>query len=55
MATTTATMKLPVYVRVGGREVELGVLELDVKVQPSGRLTQPLPREVKAALRKGLR
>ena len=54
MTATTATIKVPVYVRVAGREIELGVLDLDVKVQPSGRLSAPQPREIKAALRKGL-
>lgn len=52
---TTGTMDLPVYVRIGGKEVELGTLTLDLKVSSGGKVCPPKPSEIKRALRKGLR
>lgn len=48
-------LTIPVLVRVGGKDIEVGALTVDVKVSPSGRISTPTAREVKAALRKGLR
>lgn len=51
----TAQVTMPVLVRVGGKDIEVGTLTVDVKVSPSGRISTPTAREVKAALRKGVR
>lgn len=51
----SATITLPVKVTFNGKDTQIGELTLDVKVSPQGRVTAPSAREVKAALRKGLR
>ena len=54
MAATVKTC-LPVLVRIAGKDIEIATLELDVKISASGRMTAPSAREIKAAMRKGLR
>lgn len=50
-----ATMNVQIIARVGSKDVEVGTLSLDVKLSPAGRIKTPSTREIKAALRKGLR
>lgn len=47
-----ATMKLPVYVDFNGKRIEIGVIEIDLKMSPSGRLTAPSASEIKRALKR---
>lgn len=55
MANVTGTIKIPIFARLGSKDIEVGALEVDVKVTPGGRLVSPSSREIQAALRKGLR
>lgn len=48
------TVKVPIYTRVGRKEIELGTVEVDVQVI-AGRPQAPRPRDVVVAVRKGLR
>lgn len=51
----TAKVTFPVLVRIAGKDIEIGAIEFDVKVSPSGRISAPSARELKAATRKGMR
>lgn len=51
----TAKITVPVLVRVNGKDFEIGTLELAVKMTASGKVQPPSVREVRAAIRKGLR
>lgn len=48
----TGSMELPVFVRIGKKDCEIGTIVLDVKVLPSGKVATPTAREIKAALKK---
>lgn len=54
MATSVGTIQVPIIARVDGKDVDLGVLALEVKII-HGRVKTPTAREIKAALRRGLR
>ncbi|WP_417556241.1 hypothetical protein [Microbacterium sp.] len=51
----TAKLALPVLVRVAGKDVEIGTIDLDVKISASGHMRAPTVSEIKTAMRKGLR
>lgn len=51
MAKTPGTMTIPVLVRVGSKDIEIGTLTLPVRVV-SGQLRPPTERDIKAVLRK---
>lgn len=52
MAKAVASIKVPIFAKFGGKEYEIGVVEMDCKVQPTGRIVAPTPRDFIAALRK---
>jgi hypothetical protein len=54
MGTTAGTVTLPVLVRFNDKDIEIGELTLDVKLI-HGKVKAPTPREIKTALRRGLR
>lgn len=49
-----STITMPVSVALGGKNIEIGVLTIDVKIDSSGRVRQPTVREIRKALRKGV-
>ena len=53
MAVLTS-LKVPIYARIGRKEVHIGVVEIPVKAI-GGSVKTPTERDVKAAIRKGLR
>lgn len=55
MAKTFGTMAIPIIARFMGRDYEIGVLEIEVEATPSGKVKPPSAREIKQALKKGLR
>ena len=52
MAKALATMTIPIFAKIGGREIEIGTLDLDLKVMPSGAVKAPRPPEIIRALKK---
>ena len=51
MAKALATMTIPIFTRIGGREIEIGTLEFDVKVTASGAVKAPRPSEIIRSLK----
>ncbi len=39
-------VKMPIYVRIGGKEIELGTLEMDLKATASGRIVTPSTSQI---------
>lgn len=52
MAKTVGKMQIPIFAKIGAREIEIGGVELDVKITSSGKVVPPSRREFLAALKK---
>lgn len=55
MAKPFGTMAIPIFARFMGRDHEIGALEIEVEATPSGKVKAPNAREIKRALKRGLR
>lgn len=49
---STATIKVPVSVEIGGKRIEIGTLEIDVKVSPGGRIIAPSSQQIRQAMKR---
>ena len=52
MAKALATMTIPIFTRIGGREIEIGTIEFVAETTPSGKIKMPRPSVLARALKK---
>lgn len=52
MAASLGKMTVPVFAKIGAREYDIGTIEIDIEVTPSGKVKAPKPREFAMALKK---
>ena len=52
MAQSLGTITVPIFMRVGGREHEIGTIEFVAETTPSGKIKMPRPSVLARALKK---
>jgi hypothetical protein len=48
------SMKIPVFVRFGRKEIEIGEIEIETSVSASGKIRMPSSAELRKAIRKAV-
>lgn len=45
-------VKIPIFARIAGKDIEIGELTYDLRVTPSGKVISPTPRDLAKAVKK---